>query len=167
MSKKLLLLCSIVFVCNAPFSFAAGISEPKEVTKANTNIVKKVEEKKPDVVEITKAWARKSMSSNNNSAAYMVIDNKTDKDIAIIGASSIEVANNVELHNSFVDEKGISRMTGVDKIVVPAKSLIELKPGSLHIMLFDLKKSLNSGDKFSIDLKIEGSTPLKVEATVE
>jgi len=118
-------------------------------------------------VIVDKAWARKSMSSNNNSAAYMSINNKTDKDIVIIGASSIEVANNVELHNSFVDEKGISRMTHVDKIVVPAKSAIELKPGSLHIMLFDLRKSLNSGDKFLIELKVDGSDPLTVETTVE
>ena len=60
---------------------------------------------------------------------------------------------------SFVDEKGVSRMRFLDrKIVVPAKTTIELMPGAIHIMLFNLKKSLNVGDKFEIEVKIEGRT---------
>ncbi|CAF2028552.1 unnamed protein product [Rotaria magnacalcarata] len=118
-------------------------------------------------VRITDSWARKSISPNNNSAAYMKISNPTDKDIVIIGASASETANNVELHKSFVDEKGVSRMTSIDKIVVPAKTDIELAPGAIHVMLFDLKKSLNTGDKFNIEVKIEGKTPIVVQTEVK
>lgn len=107
-------------------------------------------------IQVTYAWARKSLSPNNNSAAYMKINNPTDKDIVIIGASASDTANNVELHKSFVDEKGVSRMSTIDKIVIPAKTTVELAPSATHIMLFDLKKNLNAGDKFNIELKIEG-----------
>jgi copper(I)-binding protein len=58
-------------------------------------------------------------------------------------------------------------MTSIDKIVVPAKTSIELMPGATHIMLFDLKKSLNVGDKFEIEVKIEGQAPLSVTTEVK
>ena len=116
---------------------------------------------------ITDDWASQSIPSNNNSAAYMKISNNTDKDIVIIGAAASETANNVELHESFVDEKGISRMRSVDRIVVPARTGIEMVPGATHIMLFDLKKALNAGNKFNIEVKIEGSKPLIVNAEVK
>ncbi len=120
------------------------------------------------MLKITDAWARKSIPPNNNSAAYMKISNNSEQDIVIIGASAAMVANNLELHNSFIDENGISRMTSLGKIVVPAKSKIELSPGALHIMIFDLKKSLNIGDKFDISIKIENDDkPIIIETNVK
>ena len=98
----------------------------------------------------------------------MKISNAGDSDITVIGASAAAVANNVELHKSFVDEKGISRMVAIDKIVVPAKTTIDLAPGGIHIMLFDLKKNLNVGDKFNIEIKFEGQDkPMIVETEVK
>lgn len=119
-------------------------------------------------LSVSDPWVRKSMSPNNNSAAYMKISNSSDKDIKIIGASASMIANNVELHKSYVDGKGISRMVSLDLIVVPAKTEIELEPGSLHIMLCDLKKNLNPGDKINLEIKVEGSNkPLMVKAEVK
>lgn len=120
-----------------------------------------------DTLEVSAAWARASLSSNNNSAAYMSINNPTDKQITILGASAATVANNVELHKSFVDEKGVSRMTSIDKIVVPANSTISLAPGGIHIMLFDLKRKLNPGDSFKIVLAVEGMDAIIVDAEVK
>ena len=120
-----------------------------------------------NMIHITDAWARKSMSPNNNSAAYMKIMNLTDEQVTITSASASMVANNVELHKSFVDEKGISRMTSIDKIVVPAQSSIELAPGAIHIMLFDLKRTLSVGDKFDITVKMEGKEPITVNTVVK
>ena len=76
------------------------------------------------------------------------------------------MANNVELHNSFVDEKGISRMTTIDRVVVPAGSTIEFKPGGMHVMLFNLKKMFKLGDKFQLKLIIENSDPITVDCEV-
>lgn len=120
-----------------------------------------------DTLIITDAWARRSTSPNNNSAAYMTINNPTDRQIVIIGASAPKVANNVELHESFVDDRGVSKMTSINKIVVPAKSSIELAPGGIHIMLFDLKKRLSDNDKFDITVKIKDSKPIVTQAIVK
>ena len=168
MKKKILCGLSVALLfCNvskaaAPENPVATDNTEKPVAGAQSEAtgVKKT-------LEITEAWARKSMSPNNNSAAYMKINNPTAEQITIIGASASRAANNVELHKSFVDEKGVSRMTSIDKIVVPAGSSIELMPGAIHIMLFDLKKNLSEGDKFDITIKIEGKDPIVLETLVK
>ena len=115
---------------------------------------------------VTEAWARMPAEPNNNSAIYMTINNPTKAQITILGASAAMVANNVELHNSFVDEKGVSRMVAMDKIVVPAETSITLAPGGMHIMLFDLKKKFMEGDKFEVTLKLENAEPIISQVTV-
>lgn len=115
---------------------------------------------------VTEAWARMPAEPNNNSAIYMTINNPTKSQITILGASAAMVANNVELHNSFVDEKGVSRMVAMDKIVVPAETSITLAPGGMHIMLFDLKKKLAEGYKFQVTLKLENAEPIISDVTV-
>lgn len=115
---------------------------------------------------VTDAWARMPAEPNNNSAIYMTINNPTKAQITILGASAAMVANNVELHNSFVDEKGVSRMIAMDKIVVPAETSITLAPGGMHIMLFDLKRKFMEGDKFEVTLKLENAEPIISQVTV-
>ncbi len=164
MKKKILYGLSVALLfCNVTQVIATENSTATGSAAANQPPAAEVK----TTLEITDVWARKSMSPNNNSAAYMKINNPTGEQITIIGASASRVANNVELHKSFVDEKGVSRMTSIDKIVVPAGSSIELMPGAIHIMLFDLKKNLAEGDKFDITIKIEGKDPIVLEATVK
>ena len=117
-------------------------------------------------LEISDAWARRSMSSTGNSVVYMKVSNPNDKQVTILGASAIEFANNVELHTSFTDEKGISRMTLINNIVVPARSTILLEPGGMHIMLLGLKKKLILGDSMSLIIKVSGMKPIPIEATI-
>jgi len=163
MYKNILLVSGLVlslFISSA--SYAAETSN--QPAPPNEDGV--VGEKKA-TLEISDIWTRKSMSPNNNSAAYMKVNNPTNQQITIIGASATAIANNVELHKSFVDEKGISRMTSIDNIVVPSQSEIELKPGGIHIMLFDLKRSLSVGDTFTLTIKIDGMDPMEIESSVK
>lgn len=184
MKKKILCGLSVALLfCNVTWANTtantANTSTPRDATKTQqvpitrlkpTQETPATQPKAAEVaktLQITDVWARKSMSPNNNSAAYMKINNPTEEQITIIGASASSVANNVELHKSFADEKGISRMTSIDKIVIPAKSSIELKPGAIHIMLFDLKKNLSVGNKFDITIKIEGKAAIILETIVK
>lgn len=170
MKKNILTVSAISVIISSVFNAEASGQSTANANVENPGVSATSSPSTPNEVKeiaITDAWARKSMSPNNNSAAYMKISNTTDKDIVIIGASASTIANNVELHKSFVDEKGVSRMTSIDKIVVPAKTAIELMPGATHIMLFDLKRALNVGDKFEIEVKIEVRTPLSVTTEVK
>lgn len=151
------------FLLNAKIAFASGQETNNQSAQDSQEEAALSEENYN--LNIKNVWARASIPSSRNSAAYFEIVNNTDKEYVIISAST-SVANNVELHNSFVDEKGISRMTSIDKVVVPAGSTIEFKPGGMHVMLFNLKKSFNQGDKFNLTLFIENSDPITVECEV-
>lgn len=168
--KKLLLSISFVaFSLNASSALAA--TDAPNTTAASSETIAPAnsvaQDPKKVVLEIVDVWARASMSPNKNSVAYMTINNMTDKEYVMIGASSLDTANNVELHKSFVDEKGVSRMSSIDKVVIPANSTVTMDPGGIHIMLMDLKNNLKVGDKISIDLKFEGMDPLTVQAEVK
>jgi copper(I)-binding protein len=171
MKKNILMITAIPLIVSSILTAQASgqTAASGNTTGSNTTPTQPSATTTQEVVKeitITDSWARKSMSSNNNSAAYMKVTNPTDKNVVIIGASASAIANNVELHKSFIDEKGISRMTSIDKIVVPANTTIELAPGGTHIMLLDLKKSLNTEDKFDLEIKIEGMKPLTVKTEV-
>jgi copper(I)-binding protein len=158
MYKKIILITSVLLFCCANVVLAADAP-----TQGSEREVKD----KEVTIKLSGAWARASFSSNNNSAAYMSINNPTDKQITILGASAATVANNVELHKSFVDEKGISRMTSIDKIVVPANSTISLAPGGIHVMLFDLKRKLAAGGKFKMILALEDKDAVAIDVVVK
>ncbi|XVN42071.1 MAG: copper chaperone PCu(A)C [Candidatus Rickettsia vulgarisii] len=123
-----------------------------------------------DPVEIINPWARPSILSepnkNNNSAVYFEIHNNSDKELNLINVSS-DIANNVELHSSYVDEKGTSKMAKVDKLVIPSKGSITLKPGGMHVMLLGLKDKLEIGKKFDLFLYFDNNTKQKVTAEVK
>lgn len=148
------LIVSVVFVS----VFVAPVFASDEIKTT-------AQEKQGATLKFLDVWARKTMSSNGNSAVYMRISNPTDRQLVIVDASAPAIADSTELHESFVDEQGISRMTSIDKIVIPANSEVELKPGGIHVMLFGLKKSLKEGDKFTLYIKLDNmdSSAFEVE----
>lgn len=154
MTKKIIYFLSFLSIINYAFFSIASDNHTPSSTDSSKDKDNKIQTK-VESLEFINPWARPTMSPSNNSAAYLKIKNNSDKDYNLIGASAIDVANNVELHQTFVDEKGVSKMSLLNKIIVPAHSEIELKPGGMHIMLFDLKRSIISGDKFKLNLKFE------------
>ena len=154
MYKKLLLLISIISFSSLIYAVDTTTNELPPAKPLSNDL------------EFVKPWARPSMSTNNNSAAYFTIKNNSDKEYILIGVSAADTANNVELHQSFVDEKGVSRMTNIDKMVIPSHAEVALKPGGNHIMLFDLKHSLKTGDKFKLELKFDKADPKTIDVEV-
>ena len=129
-----------------------------------------VEDNAVGKLQFVNPWARPSMSSgkslNSNSAIFLEIKNNTDQAYSLIGVNAMHTANNVELHESFIDEKQIARMRSVDKIVVPARSSIFLKSGGMHIMLFGLKHLLKDGDTFEAEIIFDGIPPEHITVKV-
>ena len=78
-------------------------------------------------VEIIEPYARASMPGKPNSAAFLKIINNADKDVSIIAASS-EASEHAELH-THKNEDGMLKMVQAQKLLIPAKSSIELKAG--------------------------------------
>jgi copper(I)-binding protein len=116
-----------------------------------------------DKIKIIDPWVRPS-SGRPNSAAYMQIQNRTNEDITVSSAVS-EVANLTELHQS-VEERGVMKMHAVDKLVIPARDTIALKPKGTHIMLMKLKENLEEGQIVKITINTDNAGSVVVEAPV-
>lgn len=109
---------------------------------------------KGEGVQATDFWMRSGLKDGNG-AAYMMITNYTDQDVALTGVSS-DVASAVEVHLSSVGADGTMQMAKQESVVIPAGKALELKPGSYHIMFIGLTKDLNVGDEVTLTLHFDG-----------
>ena len=116
-------------------------------------------------IEIERAYARASIPNMPNSAAFFVIKNNSDKDIAITSANS-DVAEKNELH-THIKENKMMKMMKIEKLVVPAKSSLELKSGGDHVMLMGLKKELKVGDEINLELSFSDGDKKNIKVPVK
>ncbi|HJE03643.1 MAG TPA: copper chaperone PCu(A)C, partial [Aliarcobacter thereius] len=91
-------------------------------------------------INVSDAYARATPPNMPNSAAFMSLENITDKDISLVKASS-NVTNKVELHTHDM-KNGVMKMYEVEEILIKANNNTVLKPGGYHIMLIGLNKPL-------------------------
>ena len=75
-------------------------------------------------------------------------------------AADLEIANPwaasiVEIHEMVMD-KDVMKMRPVPRLEVQPGKPLELRPGSYHVMLIDLKKPLAKGEIVPITLQVEG-----------
>lgn len=146
-------------------------------------------------LEVTGAWARTSPALATAGAVYLVVENPTGSDDALVGAAvDPSIAATVELHQTTADEPddpmpgdgpmpggpdepmpgdgpmpggpGMMRMTPVDEIPVPAGGAAVLEPGGYHIMLLDLAAPLEVGSTIEVTLTFAGAGEVQVAADV-
>lgn len=131
---------------------------------------------------VSDAWARTSAAMQDAGAAYMKIENAGAADDALVSAKvAATVAMEAQIHEVVPDTTmgatttamggagttamggaattaaagamgGAMKMQPVDKIVVPAKGSVELKPGGYHVMLMKLAEPLVKGETFDVTL---------------
>lgn len=138
-------------------------------------------------IKVSEPWARSSPLVAGAGAAYMKIENTGSAADALLGASS-PAATTVEVHETVAmgtaaptDGMGMGTpmpsasgdagggmmgMVPVDRVEIPAGGSVELKPGSYHIMLIDLKEELKPGDSIEITLTFEKAGAITVTAEV-
>ena len=116
-------------------------------------------------LEIEDALVRAVPPVSTTTAAFMVLRNSGDQDLAVVDASS-PAAEVTELHNH-VDVDGVMQMRQVPDIAVPAGGSTELAPGGLHLMLIDLVAPLREGEEVEITLTLEGDETLTFSAPVK
>lgn len=101
------------------------------------------------------AWAR-AAKKGHNSAIYGTLDNPTDQEIRVIGASAPGVKT-VELHTVITEEKEgqqVHEMRPVPYFSVMPGKTTELKKGGFHIMLIDLTQDLKNGEQTNVTLDL-------------
>jgi copper(I)-binding protein len=115
-------------------------------------------------VEIVAPWARASAGATRTGAVYMTIRNTAANVDRLIGVST-PVADRVELH-THVAEGDVMKMRKIDGVDLKSNAAVELKPGGLHVMLFDLKAPLGEGQRFPLTLGFEKAGEVSVQVEV-
>src|SRR5690554_233347 len=115
-------------------------------------------------VSIEQPFARATPPGQPNSAAFMQLSNKGEATALVAAHSS--VANVVELHTHIHDE-GVMRMRKIEQIELPAGATTLLEPGGLHVMLIDLKQSLQDGSRIDLTLEYADGSEQQIEVPVQ
>lgn len=116
-------------------------------------------------LSVEKAQVRAVPPVSTTSAAFMVLHNSDQEDLAVVDARS-PVAEVTELHHH-VDVDGVMQMRRVPEIVVPAGGSTELAPGGLHLMLIDLVAPLHEGDEVELTLVLDSGESLTLDVPVK
>ena len=80
---------------------------------------------------------RKPIPGRTMTAAFMEINNTSDKDV-ILTSASLEGADRVEIH-THLHEDGVMKMRQIFELPIKAGSSVTLAPGGLHLMVFGVK----------------------------
>lgn len=124
------------------------------------------EEIKAGDLVITQAWSRATPGGAKVAGGYLTIENKGSTPDRLIGGTA-EIAGKVQVHEMSMNN-GVMTMRPVEGglVIEPGKT-VKLSPGGLHLMLLDLKGSLEQGDKLPITLEFEKAGKVSLSLDVE
>ncbi|MGV2432232.1 MAG UNVERIFIED_CONTAM: copper chaperone PCu(A)C [Rickettsiaceae bacterium] len=173
-----LLISVIIMGLITTFALAAEAAPSSENLNTSKEIASQTSNKAPlekENIKVLEARAKPSMAGSNNSAAYISLHNANKGDLVIVGAMAMDspeagaasVANRVEMHMTVTDEKGVTKMVAVNRLIVPAEGELKMAPGGIHIMLLDLKQTLKEDDKIFVNLIIQDVGQYLVEVPVK
>ncbi len=114
---------------------------------------------------IKQPWTRPTPPGATVAAVYFVVHNKGRQADRLIGFST-PAAGRTELHETRI-EGGMARMRPVPVLAVPARGRIKAEPGGLHLMLIELHKPLEAGQRIPLRLKFERAGEIDIAAVVE
>lgn len=116
-------------------------------------------------IRIDHPWARATVPGQQAGGAFLKLQNSGSTPDKLISVST-DIAKSAELH-SMALEANVMRMRQINALDIPAGQTIELKPGSLHIMLTGLNAPLKVGDSVPLKLKFEKAGEVTVQVKVE
>lgn len=103
-------------------------------------------------VTVKDAWVRATVPQQKATGAFMQL--QSTKNTKLVSASS-PLTPNVEVHEMAMQDN-VMKMRQVPAIELPAGKVVELKPGSYHVMLMNLQKPVSVGDTVPLTLNFEG-----------
>jgi copper(I)-binding protein len=123
------------------------------------------QEYKAGPIRIEAPWIRATPTGAQVAGGYMKIEN-TGKEADRLLSGTTSIAGKFEIHEMKMSGN-VMKMRELDKgLAVPPGQSVELKPGSYHVMLMDLKQPPKAGDKVKGTLVFEKAGKVEIEYTV-
>ena len=133
-------------------------------------------------IEAEDVWARPAMTMKDSGesagegmgmgqpmpgtgAVFMLLVNEGGEPDRLVSGET-DVAEVVEIHETVMEGEVMKMQMLPDGLEVPAKGEVLLKPGGYHVMLIGIKRDLQVGDTFRLDLQFEKSGTLAVNPEV-
>jgi copper(I)-binding protein len=116
-------------------------------------------------VDVQGAWARATVPGQKATGAFMKI---TAKEGSKLVAVSSPVAGVSEVHEMKMDGDVMKMRAVAGGLDLPAGKAVELKPGGYHVMLMDLKNTLQKDTTIALTLVFKDARGVetKTELTV-
>ncbi|MFA9405261.1 MAG: copper chaperone PCu(A)C [Anaerolineales bacterium] len=118
----------------------------------------------PGEITVSSPWTRSGLEGEN-SAVYFEITGGSYPD-TLLSASS-EVASEVMIHKSIMDEEGTMRMEHQENVPIPAGEIVKFEPGGFHIMLIGLHQDFAMGELIELKLLFEKTGEVIIHAPVK
>lgn len=101
-------------------------------------------------ITVTDPWVRATVPAQKATGAFMQLTSKIDTRLVAV---SSPVAR-AEIHEMAMKDN-VMRMRQIAALDLPAGKIVALKPGSYHVMFFDLKNAIREGDVVPLTLVFE------------
>jgi len=105
----------------------------------------------PPQITIEDPYAELSPLFIGSGSFYMTIRNTGGRD-KLVGITASLPKTVIEIH-----DVRDNRMVRIEEIPVPAQDAVELKPGSLHMMIFNMPKTIKEGSELLLTLRFKRS----------
>lgn len=105
-------------------------------------------------IKIENVWAQATLPGQQVSAAFLTL---TASQPGQLLAVSSPIAGRTEIHSMNMDAQGVMRMRAIEALDLEVNKVTQLKPGGYHVMLFDLKQPLVSGQKIPLQITLKMS----------
>ena len=121
-----------------------------------------------EFLQISDGYLRALPPGQTITAGFLKVRNMSDRGCEITSAKS-SITDRVEFHEH-LHSNGMMRMRPRARVSVPAGETVDFKPGSLHLMLFDIKPEIEELPDTFITLQTDqcGSYkfPLRIKSLI-
>lgn len=117
-------------------------------------------------IRVGEPWTRVTPDGAKVAGGFMTITNTGAVPDTLIGGTAV-VAGRIEVHEMSVQD-GVMRMRELKPgLVIKPGETVALKPGSFHVMMFDLKAPLAAGQPVAGTLVFEQAGTIEIKYDVE
>lgn len=116
-------------------------------------------------VAVTDAMIRLPAVPGTPGAAYFTVSQGSGAPRKLVSVY-VEGTGRAEMHET-VTEGGVSKMQQVKDVPLEAGKSVQFKPGSMHVMLFDVADTLKAGTNTELTVTLDNGDKVSVPARVE
>lgn len=111
-------------------------------------------------VSVSNAWARASVKGQNATGVFMSLKAVGPTKLVAVSSSVAQVS---EIHQMSMQNNVMKMSALPNGLALDAGSVVDLKPGGYHIMLMDLKKTLEKDSNIDLQLTFQDATGKKTQ----